>query len=337
VRILIADDDAVSRRILEAHLARWGYEVIVTRDGDEAWRVLDSADPPRIAILDWMMPGMDGVEVCRRVRSGVKEPYIYLILLTTLNGKDDLVTGMEAGADDYLAKPFRADELRVRLRAGRRIIDLQDELITARETLRAKAAHDSLTGLWNHEEIISILRRELVRAEREGKPVGALMVDIDHFKRVNDTFGHMAGDAVLRAVATRMLSVVRPYDAVGRYGGEEFLVVLPGCDREGAAVLAERFRLSIGSDSMDTPEGMIPVTISLGAAVSNRGGSDAGALVRSADLALYRAKDKGRNRVEIGLVESVETHCDVALNTEIQEHAGNGTSVTIYLPASVGE
>jgi two-component system, cell cycle response regulator len=314
MKILIAEDDAVSRRILEVHLVKWGYEVIVTRNGDEAWRVLESADPPRIAILDWMMPGMDGVDVCRRVRSGVTEPYIYLILLTALGGEKDLVTGMEVGADDYIVKPFKADELRVRLRAGRRIIDLQNELITARESLRAKAAHDSLTGLWNHEEIISILKCELARAVREGKTIGAIMVDIDHFKRVNDTFGHMGGDAVLREVAARLLSQIRPYDAVGRYGGEEFLVVLPGCDREGAAALAERLRLSIASGPMDTPEGMIPVTISLGAAVSGAGGPDAGALVRAADLALYRAKDQGRNRVEVDPAESAETLCKAAPN-----------------------
>jgi diguanylate cyclase (GGDEF)-like protein len=302
MKILVADDDTASRQILETLLVRWGYEAVTARNGDEAWRVLNSANPPRIAILDWMMPGMDGAEICRRVRSGEKKPYIFLILLTALNGEGDLVTGMEAGADDYLTKPFRADELRVRLRAGMRIIDLQDELITASESLRAKAAHDSLTGLWNHEEIISILHRELARAEREEKPVVAIMIDIDHFKRVNDTFGHMAGDAVLRAVAARMLLLVRPYDAVGRYGGEEFLVVLPRCDSESAVVLGERLRLNIGGDPIDTPEGMITVTISLGAAVSGKERSDAGTLIRAADQALYRAKNNGRNRVEIDMV-----------------------------------
>jgi diguanylate cyclase (GGDEF)-like protein len=299
MKILIAEDDTVSRRILEVHLTKWGYEVVPARDGNEAWQILQTADAPRLAILDWMMPGMDGVEVCRRVRKDAKEPYTYLILLTTLNGEEDIVNGMNAGADDYLGKPYNANELQVRLRAGRRIVDLQEELIAAREVLRAKASHDPLTGLWNHEEILRILERELARGEREGTRVGVIMADLDHFKLVNDTYGHLAGDAVLRMTASRMYSLMRPYDAVGRYGGEEFLFVLPGCNQDGAAVMAERIRLHIGSDQMNTPEGMIPVTVSLGVAVDcGEGKQDAGTLVQKADLALYRAKEKGRNRVE---------------------------------------
>jgi diguanylate cyclase (GGDEF)-like protein len=300
MKILIAEDDQVSRRVLEAHLGKWGYQVLSARDGNEAWQILQSAEPPRLAILDWMMPGMDGIELCRRVRLEGREPYTYIILLTALSGEENLCIGMDAGADDYLTKPFRGNELRVRLRAGRRIVDLQDELIAAREALRIKAAHDPLTGLWNHEEIISTLQREMARAKRGGRLVAAVMADIDHFKLVNDSFGHMAGDAVLRAVSNRMIERVRPYDAVGRYGGEEFLVVLPGCDGEGAAALAERLRLCICRAPMDTPEGQIPVTISLGVAVSCAEESDAGLLVRAADRALYRAKEKGRNCVEVG-------------------------------------
>ena len=300
MKILIAEDDQVSRRVLEAHLGKWGYQVLSARDGNEAWQILQSADAPRLAILDWMMPGMDGIELCRKVRQEGHEPYTYIILLTALSGEENLCTGMDAGADDYLTKPFRVNELRVRLRAGRRIVDLQDELIAAREDLRIKAAHDPLTGLWNHEEIIAALQRELARAKRGGRSVAAVMADIDHFKLVNDSFGHMAGDAVLRAVSNRMIVHMRPYDAVGRYGGEEFLVVLPGCDGENAAALAERLRLCICRSPMDTPEGQIPVTISLGVAVSCGEESDAGLLVRAADRALYRAKEKGRNRVEVG-------------------------------------
>jgi len=300
VRILIAEDDPVSRRLLEAKLVKWGYEVVVTRDGNEAWQVLQAEDAPRIAILDWMMPGMDGVEISRKIRKAASEPYTYLILLTAMHDEEDLVTGMEAGADDYITKPFKPSELRVRLRAGRRTIELQDELIAAREALRAKATHDPLTGLWNHEEILLILGRELARAQRQGQLVGVIMADLDHFKSVNDTHGHIAGDAVLRAVAQRMLPLLRPYDSLGRYGGEEYLAVLPGCSREGAAAVAERLRLGIGNDPVDTSEGVIPITSSFGGAVSNqemRG--DVNSLVQAADLALYRAKEKGRNRVEI--------------------------------------
>ena len=300
MKILITDDEPVSRRLLEAKLVKWEYEVVVTKDGNEAWQALQAEDAPRIAILDWMMPGMDGVEVCRKIRENIKEPYIYTILLTAMHREEDIVAGMDAGADDYIAKPFKSSELKVRLRAGLRIIELQNELIRAREALRAKATHDPLTGLWNHEEILLILEKELARAEREGTPVSVFMADLDHFKKVNDTYGHMAGDAVLRVATARMSSQMRPYDAVGRYGGEEFVIVAPGCDSASAVLVGERIRKSIEKDRVSTADGAIPITISIGVAVSSKGKEkNADALVRAADAALYRAKEKGRNRVEV--------------------------------------
>ena len=216
MKILIAEDDPVSCRVLEARLINWGYDVVVTRDGNEAWRALQGKEAPRLAILDWMMPGIDGVEVCQKARKESERPYTYIILLTALNQVENLVLGMEAGADDYICKPVNANELRVRLRAGRRMIELQDELIAARENFREKSIRDPLTGLWNHEEILRILDTELVRADREGRSVCAIMADIDHFKEVNDKHGHPAGDAVLRMIAIKMLSIVRSYDSVGR-------------------------------------------------------------------------------------------------------------------------
>jgi DNA-binding response OmpR family regulator len=156
MRILIAEDDSSFRRLLEEKLAMWGYDVVVAEDGNAAWQILQSVDPPKIVMLDWMMPGMDGVEVCRKVREKMKTPYTYIILLTSQQRDEDLVTGMEAGVDDYITKPFKNNELRLRLRAGRRIIELQNELIAARDTVRTKASHDSLTDLWNHEEISTI-------------------------------------------------------------------------------------------------------------------------------------------------------------------------------------
>ncbi len=300
MRILVAEDDAVTRFILDARLSEWGYDVIAAGDGNEAWRELQTEDAPRLAILDWKMPGVDGVELCRRVRRKGGELYTYIILLTAQQDEGDLVTGMEAGADDYITKPFKTGELRVRLRAGRRIIDLQNNLIEAREALRDKATHDPLTGLWNHGEILLILEREISRAERDGSCVSVIMADLDHFKKVNDGYGHMAGDAVLRLTVRRMQSLVRDYDSIGRYGGEEFLLVLPGCDVSSASVLAERLRQSICVAGMDTADGMIPITISLGVATIGKWSmSDPEDLVRAADLALYRAKANGRNRVEI--------------------------------------
>jgi diguanylate cyclase (GGDEF)-like protein len=300
VKILIAEDDAVSRRILEAKLVKWGYDVIVARDGHEAAEALAAPGGPRLAILDWMMPGRDGVDVCREVRKRGAEPYTYLILLTAQAREEDLVRGMDAGADDYIVKPFKSNELRVRLRAGRRIIDLQQELIAARETLRTKAARDPLTGLWNHEEILRQLGMELERARRTGQCVGVIMIDLDDFKGVNDSFGHLAGDAVLRAAADVMRTLMRSYDTVGRYGGDEFLVVMPNCSIERAETFAERLRAGVGTNPVDTSEGLIPVSMSLGAAVSRVGAEpDVNALVQAADQALYNAKHAGRNRVHV--------------------------------------
>jgi len=300
MRILVAEDDPSFRRLLEEKLAMWGYDVVVAEDGGAALQILQSDDAPRLAILDWMMPEMDGIAVCRKVREMKPEPYTYILLLTSQQRDEDLVTGMEAGADDYITKPFKHNELRLRLRAGRRIIELQSELMAARDTFRVKAARDSLTGLLNHEEILGLLNQELVRAERDKQCVSVIMADLDHFKEVNDSYGHLAGDAVLRSAAGMMQTLARSYDYVGRYGGEEFLVILPGCCGECAVSFAERLRLRVGSSDIDTSEGMIPVTISIGVAASGgKKGWDADSIVKAADEALYRAKEQGRNRVEV--------------------------------------
>lgn len=314
MRILIAEDDPAFRQLLEDTLARWGYDVVVSRDGNEACQMLQSENAPQLAILDWKMPGMEGIDICRAIRKNADEHYHYIILLTSQQRDEDLVIGMEAGADDYIIKPFKYNELRVRLRAGRRIIELQNDLLAAREILRAKAAHDSLTGLLNHEEILGVLDRELARSERDGICVSIIMADIDHFKKINDTYGHLAGDAVLRLTAREMHSMMRAYDSIGRYGGEEFLVILPECCLECAAAFAERLRKRISSEKMDTTEGLISVTISLGVAASNREkGEDGQTLVRAADAALYKAKESGRNRVETA---SDDTQTPGAFNKE---------------------
>jgi two-component system cell cycle response regulator len=299
-QVLIAEDSPVFQSMLRNMLTKWGYQVIVASNGEEAWALLQSESCPRMAILDWMMPGLSGVEVCRRVRAAAKEPYTYLLLLTAKTESRDLVEGMEAGADDYVAKPFNAHELRVRLRAGHRILDLQAELVEAREALRQQATHDGLTGVWNRTAILEVLRNELTRAAREGSPVAVLMSDLDHFKHVNDTYGHQSGDEVLREATRRMKNGLRRYDAVGRYGGEEFLIVLPGCNAQRADAQAQRLRSAIAGDSFQLPDGSIPVTCSLGVAWTDLPDlSQSEALVRMADEALYVAKRNGRNRVEI--------------------------------------
>ena len=297
-QILVAEDNPIFQSMLRSLLGKWGYQVVMARDGNEAWRALAAERPPRMAVLDWMMPGMDGLEVCRRVRAAGREPYVYIVLLTARNESQDLVEGMEAGADDYLTKPFHAHELRVRLRAGLRILNLQEQLMLAREALREQATHDALTGLLNRAAILKALQDELARAVRNARPVAVLLADIDRFKQVNDTCGHAAGDAVLRETAAAMKSAIRSYDAIGRYGGEEFLIVLSGCDETAAHNRAERIREAVYSAPLTACQAG-PITCSIGVAWrAEAGATDADALIQEADRALYFAKGRGRNRVE---------------------------------------
>lgn len=312
MKILIAEDDPVSRRLLEVTLTKWGYEVVACADGQAAWEVLQRPDAPQLVILDWMMPRMDGLQVCKNVRNPAlrpAEPYVYILLLTAKSQKTDMVTGLEAGADDYLTKPFDAQELRMRLRAGRRILDLLDELVRAREIIREESRRDSLTQLCTRATVLEQLKKDLDRSQRDSVdrdvPVSVVLADLDHFKQINDTYGHLAGDAVLRETARRMREAVRPYDSIGRYGGEEFLLVLSNCDSLGAAALAERLLDAVRKDTISLAEGTVSVTLSAGVATSGIV-QDAKTLVRAADVALYRAKRSGRNRVEIALAADMK-------------------------------
>ncbi|MEX0702986.1 MAG: diguanylate cyclase [Planctomycetales bacterium] len=305
MKILIADDDPVSRLRLERTLAKWGYDTIAVRDGDAAWDVLSRLDAPRLALLDWVMPGMDGVEICRRVRqrsAGDRRDgeYTYLLLLTSRNASGDVVEGLRAGADDYLCKPVAKAELKCRLRTGRRILHLQAKLLKACSELRRQATHDPLTGLLNRRAVSEFLGEELDRVDRMESSVGVALIDIDHFKSVNDSFGHAAGDAVLQQVARRLKSQLRPYDRLGRYGGEEFLVVLPGGTQRTTVAHAERLRAAVCRTPIPIPGEELNVTICAGVAVYERGdGAHCDSLLLAADEALYRAKDLGRNRVEL--------------------------------------
>ncbi len=299
MRILIAEDDAVSRRLLQTMLENWGYETVLTNDGQEAWDVLQKEDAPRLVILDWMMPRIDGIEVCKRIRQQASRDYTYVMLLTARGRKKDLIDGMDAGADDYITKPFDSGELKVRLRAAKRILDLQSKLLDAQEALRKQATHDFLTGLRNRLAITEILHKEIQRSDRSGTPTSVILGDLDHFKEINDTCGHSAGDSVLKEVGARLAAHVRQYDSVSRYGGEEFLIVLPNCDSDSALGLAQRLCDSIAGEPFRIAgQGQASVTMSLGVATRHDGDPiDSDKLIRLADAAMYDAKAAGRNRV----------------------------------------
>lgn len=297
MKVLIADDSATSRAMLRSALTRWGYDVVMAENGKEALDILAKDDPPPMAVLDWVMPELTGPEVCRRVRETLREPYTYILLLTSKNTKGETVEGLEAGADDYIVKPFDQHELQVRLRAGQRIIDLQLNLLQAREELRERASKDLLTMLPNRSAIAQTLENEISRCHRDHRTVGIILLDLDHFKKVNDTMGHFAGDAVLRETALRLRSNMRPYDQVGRYGGEEFLVVLPNCDLEQAANQAERMRHRLHATSMLVDGRELQVSGSFGVTISDGSERSPDVFVRVADEALYRAKANGRNRI----------------------------------------
>lgn len=299
MRILVADDMLLDRSILHLSLEKWDYEVVEVENGSDALEILTRDDAPSIAILDWMMPGISGPDICREIRDENRSRYTYILLLTSKDDTDDLIEGMQSGADDYIVKPVNLHELQVRLRAGRRIIELQDELIATREELRVQATRDFLTGIWNRGVITERLNEEINRAARANGSLGVIMCDIDHFKEVNDVHGHPAGDSVLIEVALRMQASLRAYDALGRFGGEEFLIVAPGTSTEGIVVIAERIRSAIEEKPIETPSGPVSVTVSLGTVVQIMERSTSlKDLIDEADRALYRAKESGRNRVE---------------------------------------
>lgn len=300
MKVLLADDDPVSRLLLLPLLDKWGCDVQVAQDGSSAWAALQARGCPRLALMDWMMPGLSGPEVCAKLRSRRSEPYIYVILLTARNDQQDVIAGLESGADDYLTKPCNPAELRARIQIGERIIQMQDDLIRARDLVRFKSTHDSLTGAWSRDDSLNMLDRELSRAACEKRPLGVVLADFDHFKEINNAMGHLVGDEVIRAAALRILSLVRMYDTVGRLGGDEFLILLPGCDASIIHERAGRILHLLGHSPIETSSGAVSLTASLGAlsAAPNQSPTSESVL-RAANAALSRAKHNGRNNVQV--------------------------------------
>lgn len=307
MKILLAEDSSVIRMLLERILTVWGYEVVLAEDGEAAWRVLAADDPPSIALLDWMMPGLDGLEVCKRVREARREPYVYIILLTGKEDQADVTRGLAAGADDYLKKPFDNADLEARIRTGRRMVEQQAEVVAARVALREQATTDPLTGLANRRTILERLEKERERSRRMESPCAVVLVEIDSLQRADDVRGRAAGDAVLRHAAATMQAILRPYDLLGRYGDDELIVVLPECDARGARAAAERLRAALSSASVTVGGKTLPVTCSLGVVVGGAGSElDRDGLLAAAKGALDRAKSAGGDR-EVRAGEAAQT------------------------------
>lgn len=312
MRVLVVDDDPLTLHMVVYRLRQWGHEVMSCTDGEAAWKLLEVGPVPNVAILDWMMPGINGPALCQKIRARQDCPYVYTILLTGRNNPEDLIVGLDAGADDYLTKPFHLGELEARLRAGKRIVDLQNELIAARETLRVQAMQDPLTQILNHGAILEALSREIDRGHREQEPVSLILADLDGFKNVNDSYGHIAGDQVLIEVARRMRQCLRSYDSIGRYGGEEFLMVLPNSDDSQAMRLAERIRRAVSEEPFQLQNMSLTITVSQGLTTwTEPYPLPIERLIHVADGALYLVKNSGRNGVEYA---SLDSHLDDALS-----------------------
>ncbi|MDD8025082.1 MAG: diguanylate cyclase [Acidobacteriota bacterium] len=297
LQVLIADDDPVSARLLTRSIESWELEAVAVRNGEEAWKALQNPRF-RLALLDWEMPEADGLEVCRRVRAAAGKRYTFIILLTSRDKSEDIIAGLEAGADDYMVKPVKIQELKARLQSGRRIIDLEDRLLRSQKRLFELATKDGLTKLWNRRTILQFLEDELSHGERAGTATSLIMIDVDNFKTINDTCGHQAGDKVLATLSSRLQKQVRPYDRIGRYGGDEILIVLPNCGLSHAAGIAERLR----RDAIRKPARFggqtLGFTLSIGvSSTEDRARPTADKIIQAGDLALYEAKRLGRDRV----------------------------------------
>ena len=296
MRILVAEDDFIGRSMLFAILEDLGHEVIEVPDGRQAWDELQKPGAPRLAILDWMMPEIEGIEVCRQVRQMSTTNPPYVILLTAKDDVENIVSGLNAGANDYLTKPYRAAELVARIRVGQRMLALQTELNNAREALLRETAHDDLTGAHNRRALHEALAHEFSRARATRSSLSICLCHIDLLKEINDERGHPAGNDVLKGLVRTLRSNLRDYEIIGRYGGEEFLVIAPGLNEAEDSLLFERLRSAVADVQFLTQAGNIPVTISMGAARLTEQES-VEELIAEAEEALRRAKAGGRNRV----------------------------------------
>ncbi len=302
MKILLADDEPIARTMLEHWLLGWGYQVVSAKDGQAALEALEADQAIRIAVLDWVMPKLDGVDICRRLRELRQEPYVCFVLLTARDDKSDILRGLDAGADDYLVKPCNPFELRVRLRAATRLVQLHDELAAARSELSAKATTDPITGALKRGPALEFLKKELARSERSSVATSVISVCMDQLAQIVDERGGEIGDRMLEEAARRFLSVVRNYDLFARTGMGEFLFVLPQCDADQAVEVAARLQYALSGTPATLGLETLRVTASYGVASTHqRPGARMEELVCAAERAALRAKSEGRNRVRLAL------------------------------------
>jgi len=304
MKVLLAEDIAVTRKLTRKILENKGYEVMEASDGQEAWEIFQrEKEKINIVLIDWSMPRLNGLQLCKKIKATKVSDYVYVIFLTGKADIDNVVEGLEAGADDYVTKPFNKKELISRINVGARYVQLQQKLREAYKELHLLSITDGLTRILNRRALLERLEEELHRASRENAFFCLIMLDIDHFKRVNDKYGHQAGDKVLVEVVKRVKSMLRPYDIIGRYGGEEFLVGILGEDREIGLKKAEDFRRCVEEKEFEYNDKKLKISISLGISYQKIGDTKNDIpqllddLTKKADEALYKAKETGRNKV----------------------------------------
>lgn len=297
MKILIAEDEAINRKLVKKSLLTAGYETVEAEDGLAAWELFQQ-ESFQLVITDWMMPGLNGPELIHKIRESGQNHYTYIILLTAMDDKENVVLGLESGADEYLTKPFNSRELIARVASGVRILKLEEQLLQARQQMETLAMHDGLTGLLNRRAIEEYADAEFNLTKRKERPLSIVLLDIDHFKNVNDQHGHKVGDSTLQHVAKILSDGIRNYDRVGRWGGEEFILILPETQTQDAALVAERLRTQMAAKSIPLDNELhLSVHISSGVACVNGQFSSLAKLIDAADQALYQAKQTGRNKV----------------------------------------
>jgi diguanylate cyclase (GGDEF)-like protein len=297
MKILIVEDELIFRRMVKKYLLEAGYDIVEAEDGQSAWELFQR-EPFHLVITDWMMPHLSGPELVQKIRTSGHKNYTYIIMLTAMDDKDNVVLGLESGADEYLTKPFNSRELIARVASGMRILKLEEQLMQAHQQMEILAMRDGLTGLLNRRAIEEYAEAEFNLTLRKERAMSVILLDIDHFKSVNDQFGHKFGDHTLQQVAKILKEELRTYDRVGRWGGEEFILILPDTHLMDAATVAERVRVRMAEMKMSLENGeTFSVHISLGVASTAGQFSSLTKLIDAADQALYQAKQAGRNRV----------------------------------------